>query len=424
MAKLDLQQIALLIGKEEPSVFKEYVDHVANKALVTYRQYFQWGGKQGESLYTHVLNGIQVLETLRGYLKLADDEAQVLFTAFTVHDLNKTQEEDLPYGKVAVHETIGAEIERLGLEQFFPTWPTYREDIRSLIRGHSGHHHSGGERLIVKRESVYGLGLERVNALLNLMRAVDVIDLSHTLAERTHKETFLSNLNAYFADSGQSKQVTLFTHRLTEQRGILTNVIHNATVHYLSKAYQLLPLLFYPDGVVYLAAKGSFFQIWEANVTAIAEEIVQTIGKMTTANFEQFVDPRPAGIKIDSKCLELGVPFHRILREVYNIIQKRTPDPAEFDAKVRDYVQRGFAKNQAALPGMAERVQAALAEDAMLVSADVEQLRLAEFIRTYFIFLGDHFADIVPDSWEHLYQLLEIPTDEWDYYAYFDARYA
>ena len=82
MASLDLQRIRFLIGKEEPSVFKDYLDQVANQALLAYRSHLQWGNKQGESLYTHVLNGVQTLETLRPCLGLTDLEARIFFTGF------------------------------------------------------------------------------------------------------------------------------------------------------------------------------------------------------------------------------------------------------------------------------------------------------------------------------------------------------
>ena len=102
------------------------MDEVGNRSLLSYRAYLQWGGKEGESLYTHVLNGIQVLETLREHLTLADDEARVLFTAFTVHDLNKVLDQQTAFGKLATHENIAAEITRLGLDEFFPDWRNFR----------------------------------------------------------------------------------------------------------------------------------------------------------------------------------------------------------------------------------------------------------------------------------------------------------
>ena len=88
--RLDDNQIALLLGKRKKApIFNDYIEHIANGSLQAYKAILQHGGKHGESLYTHVLNGILVLETLRQPLQLNDIEARVLYTAFTVHDINK-----------------------------------------------------------------------------------------------------------------------------------------------------------------------------------------------------------------------------------------------------------------------------------------------------------------------------------------------
>jgi len=389
-----------------------------------YKAILQWGGKGGESLYAHVLNGVFVLETLRGPLSLSDTEARVLYTSFTVHDINKALDRQEAFGKLATRENIAAEIERLGLNVFCPDWKTYLPDITSLVRGHSGHHHSGGERWIARRDSTYGLGLERVNALLHLMRAADVVDLSHTLEESTLKADFLGYLNAYLADSGQSVQYEFATHQLTEQRGILTNVIHNAIAAELRERYGLIPLLYYPDGIAYLTKKGHASVISDDDLARVAHRVAQTISKVTAAKFREFINSTGQGIKVDAKCLELGVPFEDILREIYNIVQRRSPDPAELDAKVRDWAQRGFEKAQMAFPGAADDVQAALAGTALLVSKDVDRLRQSELIRSYYIFLNKHFQKMVDDPWARIYALLDLPEAQYSFYAYFDALWA
>lgn len=89
---IDRKHLALLIGKSEPSVFKDYIEQVANNGLLRYKSIIQYGKKAGESLYTHVLNGIFVLEQLRPALELTDMEARVLFAAYTIHDINKLPE--------------------------------------------------------------------------------------------------------------------------------------------------------------------------------------------------------------------------------------------------------------------------------------------------------------------------------------------
>ena len=426
MDPLDLKRITLLIGKSDAvSVFDDYIEHVANKSLLPYKAIMQYGGKGGESLYTHVLNGVLALETLRETLKLADMEARVLYTAFTIHDINKVSEQsERAFNKLATRETLSAEVDRLGLTAFFPTWADYAEDITSLVRGHSGHHHAGGERLIVKRASVYGLGLERVNALLHLMRAADIIDLSHTLEEEARKADFLGHLNAYLADSGQDRQYIFITHQLTELRGILTNVIHNAIVEDFREQYGAVPLLYYPDGVAYLLEKELTMTVGPDDLERIGLSIAATISSLTSANFADFIQPAPSGIKVDPKCLELGVPFKKIFQEIYNIIQRRNPDPTDFEAKARDWAQRGFEKAQKAHPAEAGRVRAALAGSEPLVSTDPHRLRLAELIRAYYIFLNRHFSNIVADPWARIYNLLSLPSDQYAYYAYFDALWA
>jgi CRISPR-associated protein Csc3 len=424
LEKLDLQRIALLIGKRDPSVFGDYLDQVAHQGLMPYKAILQWGSKGGESLYTHVLNGVFVLETLREPLDLSDTEARALYTAFTVHDINKVLEQQDHFSKLATRENVAAEIERLGLSAFFPDWGSYAEDIVSLVRGHSGHHHSSGERWIASRDTAYGLGLARVNALLHLMRAADVIDLSHTLEEKTLKADFLGHLNAYLADSSRAVQYEFFTHRLTEQRGILTNVIHNCVAAELRERYGLIPLLYYPDGIAYLVERGRAPAIEESDLARMARRVARTISRLTAAKFREFIQPAPAGIKVDAKCLELGVPFEDILREIYNVVQRRTPDPVELDAKARDWAQRGFEKAAAEFPDTAEQIQAALESQSLLVNDDVDRLRQSELVRSYYIFLNKHFRETVSDPWGRIYDLLDLPEAHRPFYAYFDALWA
>jgi len=418
-----LNRIALLLGLAEPSLFKDYLDHVTNRALLPYKTIFQYGGKSGQSLYTHVMDGIFVLETLRSALHLTDDEARVLFTAYTVHDINKVLGTQEPFSKLATTENIAAEITRLGLDAFFPAWQAYLTDITSLVRGHSGHHHAGGERWVVKGADRYRLGLKRVNALLHLMRAVDVVDLSHTLEEQRHKADFLGHLNAYLADSGQAVQYTFFTHRLSEMRGLLTNVIHNSIVRELRDAHGLTPLLFYPDGVAYLIDRTQELHIGPAERQRMAARVAESLAQMTSAKFRDFISSRGQGIRVNRKCLELGIPFCEIWREIYNRIQRRTYRPEELEARVRERTRRTFAKTAKAAPEAAKEVAGLLEGDTPLVAMAPERLRLGELVRTYYIFLNEHLKDIIPDAWEHIYRLLDVPQERWPCYSYFDARY-
>jgi CRISPR-associated protein Csc3 len=418
--KVDPRHLSLVIGKDEPSIFKDYVECVANDGLVPYKNIIHYGKKAGESLYTHVLTGVFVLEQLRSALDINDLETRVLFTAFTIHDLNKALEGDQSFGELAVGENITEEIERLHLARFFPVYREYLSDIESLVRGHSGHHHHGGERLIPKREGDYALGLQRVNELLNLIRAADAIDLSHTLDEKKHKGDFLFHLNS-FSDT----QYEFCTHRLTEDRGLLSNVIHNAIVEHLREDYNLIPLLFYPDGVAYLRPRGHKIEVSEADVEQMAELVAASISEMTAEHLSDFVESKPGGIKITGKCLQPGIPFKKIWKVVHSTAVPRAErlDVRDKDQKARTKAEGNFEENAQAFSEAADEVRAMLDGDEPVVATDKKKLALGEAARAYYIFVKDHFPDLTDDPWRYVYRLLELPEERWPIYEYFNKRW-
>lgn len=422
MTELDPRHLSLLIGKEEPSVLKDYLEAVANEGLLPYRGIIHYGKKAGESLHTHVLNGIFVLEQLRSVLGIGDLETRVLFTAFTIHDLNKVMGGGRSYGELAVGENIALEIERLGLERFFPGYCDYLNDIESLARAHPAHMHHGGERLIVKREHEYSLGLDRVNQLLHLIRAADVIDLSHTLDERKHKDDFLFHLNT-FSDT----QYTFCTHRVTEDRGLLSNLIHNAVVEHLSEAFDLTPLLFYPDGVVYLIPRGQMADVTERDVVQMAKHVAASISEMTTKHLSDFVESKPGGIKITSKCLQPGISFHRIWKVVHGKamtrVERLVAKAESIDEKARDRAEKDLEKNAESFPDAAEQVQEMIESDEPVVATGEPTLTLAELVRAYYIYVKSYFSDQADDPWHHVYRVLDLPEERWPIYEYFDARW-
>jgi len=418
MSSLDPRHLELLLGVSESSVFKDYADRVVNAGLTEYKreQYIQYGGKAGEPLYVHVVNGVFVLETLRTLLDLTDTEARVLFTAFTIHDINKVLKEQSHFGKLAVSDNLDEEIRRLQLHDFFPEYDDYMEDITLLVRGHGAHSSFASEGLIVKRQGEYGLGLDRADSLIKLMRAADAVEMSETLEERKHKNDFLSHLNA-FVDGVQYEFVT---HRLAEHRGLLTNVLHNAIVDELKDAFKVTPLLFYPDGVAYLVERGQTLSLTDRHLKNMAERAAGAIAEMTTRKLDEFVQSKPGGVSVDPKCLELGLPFHRILRVMAGTAQTRNRDPEKFDAKARTRAQRDFESNVEQFPDVAEAVEAWLESGERVVTRSETKLYLGELARAYYIFLKDHFG---LDEWSIVYDLLELPEERRPRYEYFDRRW-
>ncbi|NTU79316.1 MAG: type I-D CRISPR-associated protein Cas10d/Csc3 [Chloroflexales bacterium] len=415
-----LAMLDMVIGRSESALLADFLGQVANKHLITLKSgdYLQYGNKDGQSLYAHILDGILILEQLCRMFQVPDIEIRVLFTAYTVHDINKLLRQSQGMNKDATPANITTQIIRFGLDTFFPQYEAYIEDITTLARGHGGHSPVHGEALIVRNTTRYGLGRERVLKLLPLIKAVDVLDLSHTLDEQAHKASFLSNLNTFALD--REAQYTLFSHRLDESRGALTNILHNAISDELRTRYDLLPLLLYPDGVAYLVRRGQEPQISSADVQRMAVRAAGELANLTGGKFEEFIEVRPLGIKVDAKCLTLGRPFDAIWDAIYTIVQRRSFKHEELAQKARSRSSASFAKIAAQFPQAVSRVEVLLAANP--IAETDAQLRIGELIRSYFIFLGDHFAKAIPQPWERIYNLLEVPIEQREVLAFFDAR--
>jgi CRISPR-associated protein Csc3 len=399
--------------RKTPSVLRDYLEQVANRKLVAYKTIRQHGGKRGESLYTHVLNGILLLEALRPHLGLSDKETQLLFTVFTVHDINKVPHYvGDRYDKVAIPDNFVEEIQRLGLDQFFPNYEPYLLDIVRIAREHSGH--GGMLDLIVATES--DIDDERLRKLLSLIRAIDIIDLSHTLEERSHKATFLSHLNDFVDD----RQFGFYIHHLAEDRGSLSNLIHNALVSTF-REMGLIPLLYYSDGVAYLLPRHQSITITETLRRTMSQRVASALNEMTGQGFNDFIKSGIQGIKVDPKCLELGISFSRIWDVIYSRVQTRSLKRDELLSKIVERTERSYSKNAAATPDVAATVRQWLDSPNQILPHHTERLRDGELIRTYYIFLKAHFANTLPDPWTHIYNLFNLPQEQRQRLAYFDA---
>ena len=435
------------IDSEAGDLFQNYMDKVANRKLRAYQEIIQYGAKAGESLYLHILNGICVLERLRPILDLTDLEVQVLFSAFSVHDLNKLnqfQDEKRSFNYLANAENIRDVLTELKIEHFFSEWQDYLKDIEALVRAHSRFHNTYGETLD-QRYDPYSLDKDRLlNDLVPIIRAIDVIDLSKTLEERPKKRDFLLEINSIC-----DIQYKFVYHKVSEQRGILTNLIHNEIVRYLESEKDLLPLLYYPDGVAYLVDRDRDVHITTDEISGIGNVVVHNIESKTRKEFIKFIQGSPAGIKVDEKCITLGVSFAEIWNEVRNIISERkyvaNAKVDTMNAKCRERFEGirdklgepdpNVVEHQDGQPplfnpegtvGQRTLLDEILDTETYLLPPDDEAIRIGELVRTYYIFLNKHFSKGVADAWLHIYGLLELPlnTEDTTYrerYALFNA---
>ncbi len=409
---------SLGIDSDADDLFRAYVEEIANGKLQKYQEIIQYGAKAGQSLYLHILNGIFILQRLRPILNLDDIEVQVLFSAFSVHDLNKLdqfQNEKRSFNYLANTNNVGEVLMDLEMEPFFPEWHDYIKDIELLVRAHSRYNNTYDETLDLNYDP-YRLEKNRLlKYLVPAIRAMDVIDLSKTLEERAKKQDFLKEVNSLF-DNVQYKFVY---HKVSEQRGILTNLLHNEIVKYLETEKDLLPLLYYPDGVAYLVDSNNDIQITTDEIAIIGNVVVDNIEAKTRGEFSKFIQGSPAGIKVDEKCLSLGVSFKEIWNEVRNIISQRKY-AANVDAmndRCRGRLQNTRQQLVGTQPSKKNPDPAAqvtlideiLAEDVYLLPPDDDAVKIGELVRTYYIFLKKHFSKNIPDAWTYIYDLLKLP---------------
>jgi CRISPR-associated protein Csc3 len=416
MSGFDPNNVKFGPQRPEPSVFRDYLEQVAqNPNFLAYKRESQHGGKKGESLYTHILNGVMLLESLRRPLGLSDIEARLLFTVFTIHDINKDPDFDnVSYTKLAIPANFEKQIAKLGLNEFFPQYNRYLTEITAVAAQHGGH--SGG--LSIAARPGDQIPRDRLEQLLALIRAVDIVDLSHTLDEQRHKATFLSYLNEVF----DNNQYAFYIHRLAENRGTLTNMIHQSLVNVLQEE-GLIPLLYYPDGVAYLIPRGTTLTLTPAPRRRLARRAAKAVNDLTGQEFESFIVSAIAGIKVDPKCLELGIPFPDLWQVMHTRAQTRNLDRENLVEKIVDRTQRSFAKNKEGGPETADLVQEKLANPANLIPTNLDRLRDGELVRTYYIFLNSHFSQEISDAWDHIYDLLELPPESRQWLGYFDARW-
>lgn len=416
---LDLKNILFKFTGLPDDVLGDYIRYIANGGLTRYRHIVQWGNKDGQPLYAHVVDLVFTFARLADSLGLTVDEQRVVMLALSAHDINKVLEEERPlrFADQARPEHVAPELEQLGADQFFPAWRNYLEDICALIRSHGGHYHHAGNLLDVRKtqDERFALSGERVRQLSKLMKAFDTLDLSHSLTEQHHKQSFISHLNE-FSDT----QYQLVNHTVAEQRGILSNALHNRIAEYMQRKKHAQPLLYYPNGVVYLVEQGQRLEVTEKDYEQIAERVSAFLENQIRGKWRSFVKAGNQGIKVDGKCLELGVSFADIWQEVDNIIQgKNYPAVDAMESKAR---QRATDNIGAIQSSAADVVRTKLAAECLLPTTKT-RLRLGELIRTYYIFLSKHMKKQIKDPWLRLYDLLAITPEKQAIYNFFEINY-
>jgi len=418
---VDRADLRLELHWESHDVTGDFFRELVNRQLRTYKTIIQWGGKAGQSYFGHVLDLVLLFERLNALVSLSDAERRCLYCACVVHDLNKVPPYNRwtggrhTYADQASEANILAELGRLEAERFFPIWRDYLADIVALAHLHQGNLAITATGLDRTQHRRFKLGWERVEHLGWLMYAMDALATSHTLAETRSKANALDQINRFLAGRPQR----WLTHRVAEQRGLLTNLIHNAAVAQLRDAAHAVDLLYYPDGVAYLVPRDSPF-MWNADHTAsVAARVRHRLVGLQQEDVGKFIRNAPWGIAVDSAALESGTLSADIFGVIFSRVQAK-PYKADWlaqrTADITTDLQVALSKGKLDAASRAYVVERLAT--GTIIPVEPEMLRRGELVMAYRNYLNAHATTLlkaakVRNGDTRVYTLLRLPKERW-----------
>jgi len=416
---------------DSSNVLREYIEFVANKKLLLYKHIIHTGGKTGESLWSHLMNLVTIIEKLRPLFNLEPDEMCCLLLALTIHDLNK----DDVYGKLpngrrvkyadaVTAEHIDEALEALEVTPFFPEWRRFHFDILYLAQAHQEQTSTETQHNQWKLDQCQ-LDMDRLEGPLTfLMKAADVSDNSHSgdhmkWHEKHIRDKLRNHINTALNDARHSRRYRFIGHRLAEQRGLFTNVIHNQIVSYFLDTYgseACIDLLYHPEGVDYLLDKRVLLDWNPKTLRTVAEKIGQKFADLQFDQRAQFVKATPSGIVVDDAAIQSGASVEELFSVIAETVKRkqyRLEWQEQRNTLVRADLNESLSDNGTS-DDLKERITLLLREHD-LIATEEDVLKQGEFVMAYRNFLKEHRADqlkaIKQDAWTRVARLSQLPEE-------------
>lgn len=266
-----------------------------------------------QSMRAHLLNGLlpvlHVARTLQGWeapqFRYYDDATRRLFVAgYVLHDFLKLPgvEQQLQAAGFSHDKAVGPAQMPL-VETLFREW-SERLGVVAFLQPLGGLDATLHDLIYIACNTQTRWGtLRNLSLLARLTLAPPQLDLAEQLSR-------LADLLAYVARTPQTvvtdttlhRELTTLSggrarftcHHLADNRGLLTNFIHNAALRALQHADRV-PLLYAPSGVVYLERKVGAPPL--PTVAEIAEATIERIKELVSADLRR----SRSGIKRDGK---------------------------------------------------------------------------------------------------------------------------
>jgi CRISPR-associated protein Csc3 len=275
-----------------------------------------------QSLAVHLLNAAMGGWTLVKLADLDEIEQRLYLAGVTLHDLNKIVLKQL--GSVRMDgkgweqyqrgfETWG---EALGLWEFIPR--QYWQDAAFLAQNAE---EGRGQNLTLA--NFPDLQIEP-DSLVDLAEFVNFADLAASIAHHPQDLEQKQRVKAIIRRRLRGRY-SLRHHRTTENRGLLTQAIHNAVME-KAKAAGWIPFLFFPDGVTYFVPREGAEPDVSDLVDTVRSHILQTAAK----GLGGLISRQPKGIiRHSPDMLEVAtvdVAAKTLIRETFRLIgDKRSP---------------------------------------------------------------------------------------------------
>lgn len=214
--------------------------------------------KNDQSMVTHILNGIfaamRVAEKLPPVKALNDLEKRLWLLGYVTHDYTKVYGIKVAAGNLPlIRQAIVCLGEKLNFADFLPDWQDYLDDIVFLAQNTQT---VEGANLNMREFTGLKTHPRRLEVMRELASYADILvhitspaDVAERGADGRDRTTNLNTkLKMLF---GADKAPRLAYHRLTEVRGLISNLINNAMMK-VAEEQGYEPYLFFPNGVVYL----------------------------------------------------------------------------------------------------------------------------------------------------------------------------
>ena len=272
-----LQDYVAVVG---PRMQKEYTLRSAKGSSVE-----KYARNDDQSMLAHILNGVfPTLQIVReSETDLSPIEKQLYLIAYTLHDLDKlVNVRELSVAdaekKREFYSYLDEWIERLHFDMFCSEYDEYREDIGYLILNTQVKYGADLNPKNFDRQ----LPTDRHEFLKDMCRCSDLIAY------------FMKNPASFLERQDIRDSLTLLSrgklvfsyHKVSENRGMLTNVINNAVLAEMRDNFGWKPFLFFPTGVTYLRMRNSEDKVLPTG-DDIAEVVVEKLKTYCTSRLRQ-----------------------------------------------------------------------------------------------------------------------------------------